>query len=109
MRDKNIYIRNETAFSCIFGNGLPTFAYVVGTFGEGDDMQVMYRVDYPIKVGGNFYRWYYRGNERPVDNGSYVIRDSGTYTASLKHFRKLFRPDVFDIYSDFAPKDAEAA
>jgi hypothetical protein len=102
MRDKNIYIRNETAFSCLFGNGLPTFAYVVGTFGEGDDLVVMYRVDYIVRAGKGSWRWRYRDNQQPVPGSDYVVKDSGTYTAPLATFRKMFRPDVFDLYSEFA-------
>lgn len=101
MRDKNIFIRNESAWSCLFGNGLPTFACVVGTFNEGDDVIVMYRVDYPIKSGKGSWRWRYRDNTY-ANEGGYVVKDSGTYTARLDHFRHLFRPDLENIYGDFA-------
>lgn len=106
MRDLNIYIRNESAWFCLFGNGLPTFACVVGHH-ENDDGEVIvhYRVDYPVKQGRG-WRWRYHDNQQPIDGGRFVIKDSGTYTASLNHFRKLFRPDVYNIYGQFTEEAA---
>lgn len=115
MRDQTIFIRNESAFSCLFGNGLPVFAKVLGVVPAGEDSinpdeeTIFYQVDYPVRTGAKRWRWRYGDNRHPIEGSDYAVTSSGTYMASISHFRKLFRPDVYDVYKQFVGDSAPVA
>lgn len=88
MRNKNIFIRKETAFSVLRGNGLPVFANVVG-YADGN---VYYAVDYPEPARKGSWRWHY---------ADYDTR-SGTYVKPLEDFLARFAPDYDNEYGQFA-------
>jgi hypothetical protein len=94
MRNKNIFIRKETAFSVIYGNNLPVFANVVGYH----DGNVHYEVDYPTPMGKGLWGWHYADNNR----GEVVVQESGTYIKPLEDFLQRFAPDYDNEYSTFS-------
>lgn len=92
MRNKNIFIRKESAFSVVHGNGLPVFGNVVA-FDEGEN--VHYSVDYPEPTKGG-WRWHYADQEYAGQRTR-----SGTYVKPLDEFLKSFMPDLWDEYASF--------
>lgn len=82
-RNKNIFVRKETAWSCVNGNKLPVFAEVVKY--EGGN--VHYLVDYPQPMGKS-WRWHY-------SDATYLeeAQSSGTYIKPLEEFLTRFTPD----------------
>lgn len=86
MRNRNIFIRKETAFSCEH-NRHPVFAHVRGYH----DGNVHYSVDYPESAGRGKWQWHYADNNN----------ESGTYIKPLEEFLERFSPDVFDEFSGY--------
>ncbi len=81
MRNRNIFIRKETAFSCA-NNNPPVFA-LVKDFVDGN---VYYVIDYLEQ--GRTRKWHYADNDRR----------SGTYIVPLDAFLSRFMPDFSDEY-----------
>lgn len=96
MRNRNIFIRKESAFSSVYGNGLPIFANVVGYH----DGNVHYAVDWPEPIGPRGqWRWHY-GDQSYHWNDELQQR-SGTYVKPLEDFLSRFSPDYDNTYGEF--------
>ncbi len=89
MRNKNIFIRKETAFAVVERGGPPVFANVVG-FHDG---LVHYSVDYPEPAGKGSWRWHYADQPNEAR--------SGTYIKPLDDFLARFSPDYENEFSNF--------
>ena len=95
MRNKNIFIRKETAFA-IAAKDLPTFAHVTGYH----DGNVHYEVDYVENAKKGEWRWHYADN--PAYPGADFPAHSGTHIKPLEEFLSRFSPDVWNEYSEYA-------
>lgn len=88
-RNKNIFIRKETAFSVLHGNGHPVFANVIGY--DPAVGNVVYEVDYPVSVKKHTVIWH----------SEIVESDPTIYVKTLDDFLSRFAPDVFDEYRSY--------
>ncbi len=93
MRNRNIFIRKETAFA-IAAKDLPPFAHVTGYH----DGNVHYEVDY-IEGRGSKWNWHYADN--PAYPGADFPAHSGTHMKPLEEFLSRFSPDVWNEYANY--------
>ena len=121
MRNKNIFLRKETAYSVVERRGdvFPTFALVIGHHLTDDIDMVHYKVDFiePMRVGKGktkpHWRWHYASRNLdyfvdeddtgldPSEDRVSIPYRSGTYILPLEKFLERFTLDVNDVYSEY--------